>query len=631
MEENNTNKSSIILNIISSNGNNKELWVKLLSDIYTGEININDDIILSLKDFLTKKANAEICLDIIHFLVDYGTPNIVEQIAKKDFLQIILELLKKSSDNSIEVQKKVIFLTKIWAKKFENEKNQNYLTFIDNYNTLMKENIIFPPDYFKLETYTKYISNEEANNAIMKAKNMKEKNNNDEDEFSNPFISEMGDQNNIVNEQILDDQKMNNENKENPHKLNNNFNFEKNNFNSNCNNNNNNNRNNNDNNNNNNNININFNVNENDNDYFSFGNSSNNEENQKNEMEMYERKTRYPDLPNQCEDNNNMNRNFINRNNMNRNNVNRNNVNRNNNNFNNNYNQNDNNLVSNNNRRNNTYDNVNNNSNINPNQNCNYSNNIGINNYNNQNYNINNNYNSNSNNNNYNINNYNNSSNCNNNNGPNNYSNNNYNDTFDIISFKQTLGNKLLQLNAYIDEGKFSFNSGKLKQGIIEIINEILKCEYMMNRCQLNKDRKGYEIVRNMKMDIEQTCSRYENLMKDRRVEPFCSSFSGNHKQYYFDKSALLGSQENNLTMNNFNEYYKNQPDFCYTGIIPGQNSNYKKESTIEDRLIDYGSKVKDGLFFVGGKIKDTAISGFNFVKEKFNDDGKDNNSNNYL
>jgi hypothetical protein len=301
--------------------------------------------------------------------------------------------------------------------------------------------------------------------------------------------------------------------------------------------------------------------------------------------------------------------------------MNRNNVNRNNNN----YNQNNNNLVSNNNIRNNTYDDMNNNTNINHNQNCNYSNNIGNNNYNNQNCNINNNYNSNSNNNNYN-----NNSNYNNNNGPNNYSNNNYNDTFDIISFKQTLGNKLLQLNAYIDEGKSSFNSGQLKQGIIEIIYEILKCEKMMNRCQLNKDRKGYEIVRNMKMDIEQTCFRYENLMKDRRVEPFLSSFSGNSKQYYFDKSALLGSQDNNLRMNDFNEYYKNQPDFYYTGIIPGQNSNYQKEPTIGDRLNIYGNKVKDGLIFVGGKIKDTAISGYNFVREKINDDGKDNNSNNY-
>ena len=627
MEENNTNKSSNLLNIISSNGNNKEFWVELLSDIYSGETNNNDDIILSLKDFLTKKSNVEICLDIIHFLVDYGTPIIVEQIAKKDFLQIILGLLKKSSESSVEVQKKVIFLTKIWAKKYENENNQNYLTFIDNYNTLKKQGIIFPPDNYKLQTYTKYISKEEANNAIMKAKNMKE-NNNNENEFANPFLSDMGELNNIVNEEIFGDKKMNNEDKENPHKLNNNFNIENNNFNSNYNINNNNNQNNNNNNfnkndnninndfnnnnnrnfnnnNNNNNIQNKTNINENDNDNFPFENSNNNEVNQKNKMD--EQKTRYPVLPNQFEGNNNMNRN--------------------NNNFNNNYNQNNNNQFSNNNiRRNNTHDNMNNNTNYNFNQNSNY-NNRGNNNYSNQNYNnnINNNFNKNNNNNNYN-----NSSNSNYNNRPNNYNNNNYNDTFDIISFKQTLGNKLLQLNAWIDNGKFSFQSGNLKQGIIEIINEIPKCEYLMNRCQLNNDRRGYEVARNMKMDMEQTCFRYENLMNDRRVEQFRSSFTGNSRQYYFDKSALLGNTpNNNFRMNDFNEYYKNKPNFDVPSTTI--SSNYEKEPTIGDRLNDYGGKVKDGLFFVGGKIKDTAVSGFNFVRDKFNDDGKDNNSNDYL
>ena len=98
----------------------------------------------------------------------------------------------------------------------------------------------------------------------------------------------------------------------------------------------------------------------------------------------------------------------------------------------------------------------------------------------------------------------------------------------------------------------------------------------------------------------------------------------GSQGIYLLLKNALLGTQDNNLRMNDFNEYNKNQPDFYYTGIIPGQNGNYQNEPTIGDRLNDYGGKVKDGLFFVGGKIKDTAVSGFNFVRDKFNDDGKE-------
>ena len=87
------------------------------------------------------------------------------------------------------------------------------------------------------------------------------------------------------------------------------------------------------------------------------------------------------------------------------------------------------------------------------------------------------------------------------------------------------------------------------------------KCEYIMNRCQLNNDKRGYEAARNMRMDIEQTCARYEALINGRVVEPFCSSFSGNSRQYYFNKNNILGKQ-NNTAMGNFEDYYKNRPRF---------------------------------------------------------------------
>ncbi len=245
------------------------------------------------------------------------------------------------------------------------------------------------------------------------------------------------------------------------------------------------------------------------------------------------------------------------------------------------------------------------------------------NNYNNNNFNNNNNTNSNyyrsrtTNNNNFNNFNNNNFNNFNNNNF-NNF-NNQSNDTYDIQNFKLTIGNRLLQLNSWIDDGKFSFNSGKLKEGIIEIMKEINKCEYLMRRCEMNKDKIGYETARNMRMDIEQTCARYEDLVNDRRMEPFYSSFSGNIRQYYFNKNAMFGNQSNTIPMGNFNDYYKDRG---------GSNNNYypsenyqEKEVSIGDKLSSFGNTVKDGLFFVGGKIKDGAVSGYNFVKDKFNDD----------
>jgi hypothetical protein len=243
-------------------------------------------------------------------------------------------------------------------------------------------------------------------------------------------------------------------------------------------------------------------------------------------------------------------------------------------------------------------------------------------------------------NNNYNRNNFNNSNNSNygrsntfNNN--NRFNNNNFSyqntNTFDINLFKSTLGNRLLQLNSWIDEGRYSFNSGKLKEGIIEIIKEISKCEYMMNRCQSNNDKRGYQVVRNMRMDMEQTCARYEDLVNDRFVEPFRSSFTGNSRQYYFNTNQMFGNQSNTIPMGNFNDYYKGG-----SSSNSNNNNNYgnsggnyyeEKEVTIGDKLSSFGNTVKDGLFFFGEKIKDTAVSGYNYVKDKINDneEGNDN------
>ena len=195
------------------------------------------------------------------------------------------------------------------------------------------------------------------------------------------------------------------------------------------------------------------------------------------------------------------------------------------------------------------------------------------------------------------------------------------------------MGNRLLQLNNWIDEGRYSFNSGKLKEGILEIINEIPKCQYMMQKCELNNDKRGYSIIGNMLSDIEQTCSRYEDLVNNRNVETFRSSFTGNTRKYYFNKGLMFGNQSNTIPMGNFNDYYKGAP-----GGDSGNNyssnfggSNYQeKEVTIGDRLSEFGNTFKEGLFFVGGKIKDGAVSGYNFVREKLNDDENGNNQNNY-
>ena len=635
MEEN-INNNSNLNKIIFSNGNNKEAWKDLIYEINSDNLNSNNNIISKLKSFLIEKKNIEITLDIIDFLVHYGASTIVELIAKKDFLKLILELLKNSSKSSVNIQKKVIFLTQKWAKKYKNENNPKYSAFIDNYNTLRKEGIMFPPSNFKLETYIKYITDDEAQDALLKVNVINK--NKEENNFANPFLSEKKELDDIANKKIFNNESSinynentnNQEDIDNPYcennyqdnKINTNNFKQQNNFENdfNKNNNNNNNKINNNNNINNNNYNINNNK-------KSLKNQEKKDNNNFNEQSN-EQNTKYPKFPSQFANNlknNSYNNNFNNNqqnNNMYRNNNNNFSNNNKNNQFSN-YNNNVNRNTKNNyNNRNNNY-NINN-KNLNNNFNSNYSNN-NYNRNNNSNYNNNQNYNQNNNNNNYNNNNYyrsntNFTSNRVNNNNFNNFRNNN--DTFDIISFKQTLGNRLLKLNAWIDDGKYSYNSGQLKEGMKEILTEIPKCDYMMNRYQLNSDKRGYEIARNLKMDIEQTCARYEDLVNERNVEKFRSSFTGNSRQYYYNKSLMFPNSSNSSPMNDFNSYFREGNSGSGYGYS-GQNygNTYQKEESIGDKLSDYGGKVKDGFCFVGEKIKDTAISGFNFVKNKLDED----------
>ena len=195
MEE---NSLSNISKIISSNGSDKDAWENLLCNIHSAESNNITEIIIFFNNNLDKKLDIEITLDIIDYLVFYGTQEIIESIAQKEFLTKILDLLKNNSGSSVNIQKTVIILTQKWAKKFENNSNSALSGFSENYNILKNGKIMFPPENYKFDTYAKYISDEEAQNALLKAnalKKVKEDNKkslNDklegEDNFANPFM-----------------------------------------------------------------------------------------------------------------------------------------------------------------------------------------------------------------------------------------------------------------------------------------------------------------------------------------------------------------------------------------------------------------------------------------------------------
>ena len=624
--ESNKNPISNISEIFSSNGENKESWSDLLCNIISSNPKTIQETVFFLKQKLNNKENVDLSLDIIDFFLNYGSQEIIEELAQKDFLNTILSLLKNKSKSGVNIQKKIIFLTQKWHQKFEKDENPKIKGFSDNYNILKKGGIIFPPQSYQIQTYNNYISEEESQNSLMKANAIKKLTKESEEikksmNFANPFSNESensydNQENNIFldeNTTVVTNNNNNNKNEneneikkekekeelddENPYAQNNNINidkedekdsfnlFEKNNINQ---------------------------INNNNNFLTNKGESDdNNQLNNKNKQN--EQESNYPAYPSQMS-------NLVN-----------------NNNFNNNNNQNPFSKTFNdrNQQRNNMnkMNNMNNNMNSNYKQFSNYNNRQNNNNNNNlqQKYKSSNpNFNANNNRNNYNK--YNNpGSNYNNNNrGQNDY-------LMEAKYYKRTLGSKLLQLNAWINEGKFSFNSGRLKKGIQEILDELPYCNTLMQRYQKIGQKEAFETIKKMRLDIEQTCSRYEALMCDKKVEPFYSSFFGNTRQYYYNKNNMFGLNQN-YEFYNFDNYYQNSGNYNnnynnYNGNNFGnQNNNIiklEKEKTFGDKLSDFGNDVKDGFIDFGNAVKNKAISGYEFIKKKFSDDDEDKNKNN--
>ena len=85
---------------------------------------------------MAEKPQNLLTIDIIDYIIDNGCPKIINLIAQKHLLDTFLNLLKSETNAGVENQKKIIYFTQKWAKKFSN--NNNYKIFLDNYNLLKK-------------------------------------------------------------------------------------------------------------------------------------------------------------------------------------------------------------------------------------------------------------------------------------------------------------------------------------------------------------------------------------------------------------------------------------------------------------------------------------------------------------
>ena len=459
-----SNQGLININsIYSTQGKLKKDWEYFIKDINNDSC--SDKIVSLLNRNMKDTPKNELTVDIIDFIIDYGNQKMISLIAQKQFLDIFLNLLKSETNAGVEIQKKVIYLTQKWSKKYNG--NQNYSIFMDNYNFLKKNGIVFPPDSFVLKTYDNYISKEDIQTFL---NNNQNNNNNDNYYFPNKSNNDNNNSNNFYTNY---DNNVQNDNRNvmNP--------FENNNPPSN------------------------------------------------NDFPMQNNSSGFP-MPNNNDgfprnDNNNYN-------------------------YNNNYSH----------------------SNSSP---SNFNNNNPYNAFNNDN----NNYNK-----------YNSFSYGNNNN----YSNNPSDPNNLVENWKQ----KIKTYNGYIGEGKFSYHSIKLKEGIKEILDNLHIIENAMNQSFNDNTRRD---LANVKSDMEQTCYRYECLKNDKKVEPFYSSFDGNSRRYFFDAGNIFKEKE----------------------YIP--YSHVEQENKVLSGLEKFGGAIKDGALFVGGKIKDAAVGGYDFVKEKWDEHNK--------
>ena len=185
-------------NIYLSGGKNKNSWALFLKDINDGAF--NKKIIEFLEKNMKENPKNELTIDIIAFIMDFGNQNIINLIGQKQFQNIFINLLKSETNAGIENQKKVIYLTQKWAKKFNG--NPNLTVFGENYNLLKKSGIVFPPETFIIKTYDKFVNK----NEIINFNNNQKKNiQNNDNEFSlfnnnnNEFNQSQENQNNNSN------------------------------------------------------------------------------------------------------------------------------------------------------------------------------------------------------------------------------------------------------------------------------------------------------------------------------------------------------------------------------------------------------------------------------------------------
>ena len=195
MEQNESELTLSIHKIYNSDGKNKNEYQEFLFEININKKKINKQIISRLDQSFKDKTKVDLTSDFIDFIIDYGCDTVIDLISNEKFLGNFISLIKKSSNSTIETQKKVIFLIQKWALKFGNDNNHSL--FKSNYDYLKSLNIAFPSRNYIIQTYNKYISEKEIKETMVLIKEIINQRNQYKNavknfynsiQFENPFL-----------------------------------------------------------------------------------------------------------------------------------------------------------------------------------------------------------------------------------------------------------------------------------------------------------------------------------------------------------------------------------------------------------------------------------------------------------
>ena len=215
--------SAILDSLFLNNGANTYLWDSLKKLIQ----NQSDEIVpfcFIIRNKIIRGNKSEILLAfaILDFAVDSGRVLLWEKIDNKDFLSIIVNLLKTNSD--LDLQETALYLIQKWSNKFKNYPSLQNCNNV--YNSLKNNNIFFPT--FTKNLYQSYLIQGNNNNQLNN-KNPNSVNNNTNNMIYNNFNNnnviynnKIFNNNNVIfNNKIINNNNIINNNMNNKNNINN--------------------------------------------------------------------------------------------------------------------------------------------------------------------------------------------------------------------------------------------------------------------------------------------------------------------------------------------------------------------------------------------------------------------------